>query len=155
MTGMPDRQGFSPSITPGAAGTPEAFGAPTFDQGLESAAGINMSPFGMRGQPETQTQLQEPGQDFDLSKGGFALGAILSPDQKLDEAKKKYIAHTVNPTERPFEPSTGGTEFNARQRAVLMAYERDIQMMLENKQITPEDAAQMIQQMTAEVRGGF
>jgi hypothetical protein len=89
-------------------------------------------------------------------EAGFAIQAIVSPEQMFDDAKQKYISHNSSPSERSgIEPSPGGTEFSARQSAIMSSFERDVMAMLERGEIKPEEAAQMIQDLKAEMQGGF
>ncbi len=107
---------------------------------------------GLEGIRETREGLAQ-----DNVEAGFAMQAIVSPDQMFDEGKAKYIATTTSPSERPakIEPSPGGTEFSARQSAIMSSFENDVMAALDRGEINPEEAAQMIQELKVEMQGGF
>jgi hypothetical protein len=155
VTGYQVQPDFSPSLTPGSIDSPEGFGTLTYDQSLEDVGGTNMSPFGMLGQPEADTQLQEPAPGADMNQTGLLLPSLADP-ATMEQAKKRYRELTTRSEEAP-TLSPGGGDMSAIQQEEMRRFAQTIEDMVNFGRIGEEEAAQMLRnkKMELAMQGGI
>jgi hypothetical protein len=155
VTGYQVQPDFSPSLTPGSIDSPEGFGTLTYDQSLEDVGGMNMSPLGMLGQPEADTQLQEPAPGADMNQTGLRLPSLADPST-MEQAKKRYRELTTRPEEAPL-PDRSGMDMSYIQQEEMRHWERNLDLMVQSGELGEEEASQMLRnkKMELAMQGGI
>jgi hypothetical protein len=144
-----------PSLVPGSIDSPEGFGTLTYDQSLEDVGGMNMSPLGMLGQPEADTQLQEPAPGADMNQTGLRLPSLSDP-ATMEQAKKRYREFTTRPEEAPL-PDRSGMDMSYIQQEEMRHWERNLDLMVQSGELGEEEASQMLRnkKMELAMQGGI
>jgi len=157
VTGYQRQASFSPSLTPGTTGSPEAFGNLTYDQSLETVQGTGVSPYGPSGQESAPpTKLDEPMQGFDMNQSGLVLPSLSSPEQGMEQAVRKYRQNVMRKEDEPLS-SRGGSDMQAIQKEELRHFEENLILMVNSGQIDEAAATQMLRnkQMELSMQGGL